>query len=95
MHCPWSRRFVRRQLVAAVPSAAAPPASFAQLRLPGARANAPRARAGTSDWLARVLALKAEGGPAARASGPMFPNNPFAHLRRAVLPAGLAAQALT
>jgi len=25
----------------------------------------------------------------------MFPNNPFAHLRRAVLPAGLAAQALT
>jgi len=81
--------------VGAVPSAAAPRASFPQLQFPGTRANTPRTRAGTGDWLARVLALKAEGGAAARASGPMFPNNPFAHLRRAVLPAGLAAQALT
>jgi len=54
--------------------------------------------AGTGDWLARVLALsKAEPSPPLPppAQRRMFPNNPFAHLRQAVLPASLAARALT
>ncbi|KAK9827339.1 hypothetical protein WJX81_007479 [Elliptochloris bilobata] len=50
------------------------------------------APAGNGDWLARVLALKAE---PARELGVMFPNNPFAHLRQAVLPASIAARAIT
>ncbi len=53
---------------------------------------------GTGDWLARVLALsKAEPSPPLGPPAPrrMFPNNPFAHLRQAVLPASLAARALT